>query len=55
MVSPSGLFALVMPEVAVEPGDYLVVEGVRYKVVDRQARRFQGGSVFYQVLGLSRD
>lgn len=55
MVSPSGLFALLRPEVEVAPGDYLVVEGTKYKVVDKQARRFGQGSIFYQVLGLSRD
>lgn len=55
VVSPSGLFALVRPEVEVAPGDYLVLEGVKYKMVDRQPRRFGQGSVFYQVLGLSRD
>lgn len=55
IVSLSGLFALVRPEVEVAPGDYLVLEGTKYKVVDRQARRFGQGSVCYQVLGLSRD
>ncbi len=55
VVSPSGLFALLRAEVEVASGDYLVLESVKYKVVDRQVRRFGQGSVCYQVLGLSRD
>lgn len=55
LVSPLGVYALVRLEVEVAPGDYLVLEGVKYKVVDRQSRRFGQGSVFYQVLGLSHD
>ncbi|MCL0034356.1 hypothetical protein M1N21_00300 [Dehalococcoidia bacterium] len=55
LVSPGGFFVLIRPEVEVAIGDRLVIDSVRYKVVDKQSRRFQGGSTFYQVLGLSLE